>query len=311
VPRPLAAESGVNAIISRSSRAADRHSSPGWLRPVLLAAVLIVVAGAAYVLFERFVPPKRAAPALPIGEKSIAVLPFVDLSEKHDQEYFADGMAEEILDILARVPSLKVIGRTSSFQFKGRTEDLRTVGSTLGVGYVLEGSVRKSVDRVRVTAQLSDTRDGVHVWSQTYDRAASDALLMQGEIATSLARSLEIGIGADHPESERRVKNDAAYDLYLRGRYAAERGDADGLATGVAYLRQALDADPTFADAAVALALTYYNQAFLSQEPSDGRHLIPSIGKGLAKIPTFRAKRAKLTAAVRVLLGLRSPLQRR
>jgi hypothetical protein len=121
VPRPLAAESGVNAITSRSSRAADRHSSPGWLRPVLLAAVLIVVAGAAYVLFERFVPPKRAAPALPIGEKSIAVLPFVDLSEKHDQEYFADGMAEEILDILARVPSLKVIGRTSSFQFKGRT----------------------------------------------------------------------------------------------------------------------------------------------------------------------------------------------
>jgi adenylate cyclase len=199
---------------------------------------------------------------------SIAVLPFVDMSEKHDQEYFADGMAEEILDILAKVPSLKVIGRTSSFQFKGRSEDLRTVGTTLGVAYVLEGSVRRSADRVRVTAQLIDTRDGTHRWSETYDRSANDVLLMQGEIATTIARSLEIGVGADRPQSERRLKNDAAYDLYLRGRYAAERGDEDGLATGITYLRQAVDADPGFADAAVALAYTYYGQAFTVLAPS-------------------------------------------
>jgi TolB-like protein len=203
-----------------------------------------------------------------VSAKSIAVLPFTDMSEKKDQEYFADGMAEEILDILAKVPSLKVIGRTSSFQFKGRNEDLRTIGRSLGVAYVLEGSVRRSVDRVRVTAQLIDTRDGAHLWSETYDRPASDALLMQGEIATTVARSMEIGIGADRPQSNRRVENDAAYDLYLRGRYAAERGDADGMATGVTYLRQALDADPSFADATVALALTYYDQAFESLEPS-------------------------------------------
>ncbi len=203
-----------------------------------------------------------------VSDKSIAVLPFTDMSEKKDQEYFADGMAEEILDILAKVPSLKVIGRTSSFQFKGRNEDLRRIGKSLGVAYVLEGSVRRSVDRVRVTAQLIDTRDGAHLWSETYDRPASDALLMQGEIATTVARSMEIGIGADRPQSMRRVENDAAYDLYLRGRYAAERGDADGMSTGVTYLRQALDADPSFADAAVALALTYYNQAFESLEPS-------------------------------------------
>ena len=253
---------------SEATPAADVHSRPGWLRPVLLVAVLMVLAGGAYVARERFVLPKRTAPALASGDKSIAVLPFVDMSEKKDQEYFADGMAEEILDILATIPSLKVIGRTSSFQFKGRNEDLRAVGTSLGVAYVLEGSVRRSADRVRVTAQLIDTRDGTHIWSQTYDRPTNDLLLMQGEIATNISRSLEIGIGADRPQSERRLKNDAAYDLYLRGRYAAERGDADGMATGVTYLRQALDTDPGFADAAVALALIYFYQAFESQEPS-------------------------------------------
>jgi adenylate cyclase len=240
------------------------------------AIIAVLAVALAYFVVDKFWLSKRVAssavtarsqsPAVP--EKSIAVLPFVDLSEKHDQEYFADGMAEEILDILAKVPSLKVVGRTSSFQFKGRNEDLRTIGTRLGVTHVLEGSVRRSADRVRVTAQLIDSRDGTHVWSETYDRPANDALLMQGEIATTLSRSLEIGIGGDRPQSNRRLKNDAAYDLYLRGRYAAERGDADGLATGVTYLRQALDADPSFADAAVALALTYYQQAFTSLEPS-------------------------------------------
>jgi tetratricopeptide (TPR) repeat protein len=134
-----------------------------------------------------------------------------------------------------------------------------------------------------VTAQLIDTRDGTHLWSQTYDRPTNDLLQMQGEIATNISRSLEIGIGADRPQSERRLKNDAAYDLYLRGRYAAERGDAEGMATGITYLRQALDADPGFADAAVALALIYFYQAFESQEPSSvfesARHEAESVLK--------------------------------
>ena len=269
-PTAPAARAGPAAevIRDRPTRAAEVHTRPGWLRAVLLVALLLVLGGGAYVAWERFVLQKRTAPALASGDKSIAVLPFVDMSEKKDQEYFADGMAEEILDILATVPSLKVIGRTSSFQFKGRNEDLRTVGMSLGVAYVLEGSVRRSADRVRVTGQLIDTRDGTHLWSQTYDRPTNDLLQMQGEIATNISRSLEIGIGADRPQSERRLKNDAAYDLYLRGRYAAERGDAEGMATGVTYLRQALDADPGFADATVALALIYFYQAFESQEPS-------------------------------------------
>ncbi len=206
--------------------------------------------------------------AAPISDKSIAVLPFVDMSEKKDQEYFADGMAEEILNLLAKISSLKVIGRTSSFQFRGEN-DLREIGTKLGVAYVLEGSVRRSADRVRVTAQLIDTRDGSHRWSETYDRPASDALQLQDEIAATLSRSLEIGIGADSPQSKRRMKNDEAYDLYLRGRYAADRGDADGLSAATAYLRQALDLDPTFADAAVVLAGTYWAQGSSSLAPSN------------------------------------------
>jgi serine/threonine-protein kinase len=241
-----------------------------------VAALIVAAAVAlAYFVADRFWLSKHvtadhstAAVTNVPSDKSIAVLPFTDMSEKKDQEYFADGMAEEILDILAKIPSLKVIGRTSSFQFKGRNEDLRAIGTELGVAYLLEGSVRRSADRVRVTAQLIDTRDGAHLWSETYDRPTTDALLMQGEIAMTLARSLEIGIGADNLQSNRRLINDAAYDLYLRGRYAAERVDADGLAAGVTYFRQALDADPNFADAEVALALTYYEQAFTSLAPS-------------------------------------------
>jgi len=265
-------------VVSSASPVPAVKPAVGTKRRMVIAAAAVVVIGVAVALGVHFWTsrPIAQAPAsaanapssVAISDKSIAVLPFVDMSEKKDQEYFADGMAEEILDILVKVPSLKVIGRTSSFQFKGRNEDLRTIGTRLGVAYVLEGSVRRSADRVRVTAQLIDTRDGTHLWSETYDRPANDALLMQGEIATTLSRSLEIGIGADSSQSKRRLKNDAAYDLYLRGRYAAERGDADGLATGVTYLRQALDADPSFADAAVALALAYYNQAFTIVEPS-------------------------------------------
>jgi TolB-like protein/Flp pilus assembly protein TadD len=233
-------------------------------RRMAIAAASLVCAGAvAAVGLHLWSTSHRAGQQVAvISDKSIAVLPFVDMSEKKDQAYFADGMAEEILNLLAKIPLLKVIGRTSSFQFKGQDEDLRAIGTKLGVAYVLEGSVRRSSDRVRVTAQLIDTRDGAHLWSETYDRPASDVLQLQGEIATTLARSLEIGIGADSLQSKRRLKNDEVYDLYLRGRYAAERGDADGLAASAAYLRQALDEDPTFADAALALALTYFAQAY-------------------------------------------------
>jgi adenylate cyclase len=200
-----------------------------------------------------------AAPA--ISDKSIAVLPFTDMSEKKDQEYFADGMAEETLDLLAKVPGIKVIGRTSSFQFKGRNEDLRTIGAKLGVAYVLEGSVRKSGDRVRVTAQLVDARDGAHAWSETYDRSVGDVLRLQDDIAAALVRALQITVGAAELSSHRSARNVGAYDVYLRGRYAMDRYDKSGFEEAAVNFRQALDLDPTFADAAAALSLVYEMQA--------------------------------------------------
>src|SRR5215469_12484245 len=148
-------DSGAHTRRDPLAAVATGRAKPYWSRAGFLALAVMIIAGGAYLVINRFVLSKHAALApATAGDKSIAVLPFVDMSEKHDQEYFGDGMAEEILDVLARIPGLKVIGRTSSFQFKGRTEDLRKVGAALGAAYVVEGSVRRTGDRIRVTAQL-------------------------------------------------------------------------------------------------------------------------------------------------------------
>ena len=233
----------------------------------------------------------RAPPAIP--EKSIAVLPFVDMSEKKDQEYFADGIAEETLGLLATVPQLKVIGRTSSFQFKGKNQDIRTIGKQLGAAYLLEGSVRKSGDRVRVTAQLIDTRTGAHQWSETFDRQFGDVLRMEDEIAAGVAVALAITFYADDP---RKLANPEAYDLYLRGLHSRYQNDKVGLEAAVDYSRQALDLDPSFAPAALLLANTYLNQAaFQYIAPREGfpraRRALESYVKlfGSAASPDIRA----------------------
>jgi TolB-like protein len=132
------------------------------------------------------------------ARKSIAVLPFADMSPESDQEYFSDGMSEELIDALTKIPGLRVTARTSSFQFKGERRDIREVGRALGVTHVLEGSVRKSGDRLRITAQLVDTTDGYHLWSERYDRDLSDIFEIQDEIAASIVSELRIRL-ADPP----------------------------------------------------------------------------------------------------------------
>jgi TolB-like protein/Tfp pilus assembly protein PilF len=187
---------------------------------------------------------------------SIAVLPFTDMSEKKDQEYFADGMAEEILDVLAKIPGLTVIGRTSSFQFKGKNEDLRTIGTQLNAAYLLEGSVRKAGDQVRITAQLVNARTGAHEWSETYDRRIGDVLKLQDAIAASVARELQLTVAPDYVNSRSSPKNAEVYDLYLRGRHAYDRHEIGELDEAATLFQRALDLDPTFADATVWLAWT-------------------------------------------------------
>jgi TolB-like protein/DNA-binding winged helix-turn-helix (wHTH) protein len=241
--------------------AVTKGGSP-WRFAIVLSIALVLALG--YVVIYKFwlsksvttVPPATAV-TMAATEKSIAVLPFIDLSEKKDQEYFADGMADEIIDLLAKIPSIKVIGRTSSFQFKGQNEDLRTIGAKLGVAYVLEGSVRRSGTRVRVSAELIDARDGAHRWSDTYDRDMGDVLKLQDEVAAALVRALQITVGATEPLSRPTLTNAEAYNLYLRGRYAFDRFDKEGFEEAASYFQQAFDLDPAFANAVAFLAFTH------------------------------------------------------
>jgi TolB-like protein/tetratricopeptide (TPR) repeat protein len=206
--------------------------------------------------------PSAILPAGPaVSEKSIAVLPFTDMSEKKDQEYFADGMAEEVIDLLDNIPGITVIGRTSSFQFKDKNDDLRTIGTRLNVAHVLEGSVRRSGDHVRVTAQLIDTRTGAHEWSETFDRNMDDVLKLQDQIAAGLARALEVTVGAGDLPARTTIKDPEAYQFYLRGRHAIDRSDKDGDDEAAADFQKALDLEPTFANAAAYLARTRADQA--------------------------------------------------
>jgi TolB-like protein/DNA-binding winged helix-turn-helix (wHTH) protein len=209
---------------------------------------------------------------VPMVAGSIAVLPFVDMSEKKDQEYFGDGMAEAIIDLLVKIPGLKVIGRTSSFQFKGKSADLRSIAQQLGAAYVLEGSVRKSGDRLRVTAQLIDSRNGTNVWSQTYDQELSDVLKMQDEIAVALVRELKIEVSPLQGfEGRPALRNTEAYALYLRGLHDSDPTDQQGFERVRGEFQRAMDLDPTFAQAAGMLAATYSSGAL-------GGYIPPEVG---------------------------------
>ena len=261
-------------------------------RTVLLGIVVIVVTAIAVLTWfarSTHAPTALTTTIMP-PERSIAVLPFVDLSEKHDQEYFADGMAEEVLDLLANIPGVKVIGRTSSFQFKGKNEDLRVVGGTLGVRYVVEGSVRKSGDRVRVTAQLIDTEHGSHVWSDTYEEPVDDALRIQDKIAANLARGLQVAVGADYQQARPSFRTAEEYDLYLRGRHAIDRWDKGGLESAAAYFQQVLDLNPNSAPAAAWLATAQEDQAVLGYvDVRDGmEHARSSAQRALKLDPNSR-----------------------
>jgi len=195
-----------------------------------------------------------------VSDKSIAVLPFVDMSQAKDQEYFSDGLSEEILNLLAQIRDLKVIGRTSSFAFKGRNEDLRTIGNTLGVAYLLEGSVRKAGNELRITAQLIEVEGGSHLWSQTYDRKLENVFAIQSEIAASIAEALKInliGPGQAAPVA-RPAASLPAYDLFLQARRLIQGRTRSGMEAARGLLEEALKLDPNYAAALAAQAQTLY-----------------------------------------------------
>jgi TolB-like protein/Flp pilus assembly protein TadD len=181
------------------------------------------------------------------------------MSENKDQEYFADGMAEEVLDQLVKVPQLKVISRTSSFQYKGKTTDIRAIGAALGARYLVEGSVRKAGNKLRITVELIDAQDGAQRWADRYDRDIGDVLKVQDEIAISLVRALQVSVGAFELPTRTAVRVPAAYDAYLRARHAADQFNEKGFKEAIDDYREALRLDPQYSRAAAALAMLQTN----------------------------------------------------
>jgi adenylate cyclase len=207
-----------------------------------------------------------APPTAAIIDKSIAVLPFTDMSEKHDQEYFSDGLSEELIDHLAHITDLKVIARTSSFAFKGKNEDMRTIATKLGVANLLEGSVRKAGSTLRITAQLIRASDGVHLWSQIYNRKLNDIFKVQDEISTTVAKALNVALNASNSggvqPASKGTGNIEAYNLVLKGNYFFWRGNQGDDAKAVELFQQALKLEPRYALAWAKLARVYAWQGF-------------------------------------------------
>jgi eukaryotic-like serine/threonine-protein kinase len=225
-------------------------------RLAAIVAGAIALAALGYVALRRSGLPEGTAPGHAPPPASAAVLPFADLSPGHDQEYFSDGLTDELITTLSQVSGLRVAARTSSFQFKGRDPDVREVGSKLGVGAVLEGSVRRSGDQLRVTAQLVSAADGYQLWSASYDRRLADVFAVQEDIARAIVAALQVRLGARASASlaSRPTSDLAAYDLYLKGRFAWSQRTGTGMFEAARYFEQATTLDPHFSRAYAGLA---------------------------------------------------------
>ena len=197
-------------------------------------------------------PAPSPAPGM-ANAKSIAVLPFTDLSEKKDQEYFSDGLAEELLDLLAKTPGLHVIARTSSFSFKGTTEDIPTIAKKLNVANILEGSVRKSGNRLRVTTQLIRAQNGEDFWSETYDRELKDVFQVQDEIAGAVVSALKVSLLGAAPSRAAATANTEAYTSFLKCTEARRVETREAIDSAITHCQQAVDLDANFAPAWVQL----------------------------------------------------------
>lgn len=208
-----------------------------------------------------------------LDNTSIAVLPFVNMSDDENNEYFSDGLSEELLNVLAKIDELKVAGRTSSFKFKGMNEDLKTVGTELGVNHILEGSVRKSGDRVRVTAQLIKVDDGFHMWSETYDRelTATNVFDIQDDISREVLAQLKVQLLPEEvPEIDEIPTQDIeAYQSYLKANQMMVNRNYDEIEAAIALYKDAIRIDPGFASAYAHLALAYNSQAYYGNIPFD------------------------------------------
>lgn len=220
----------------------------------IIGVLVLVLSWFAWDKFVATAPPTEAA--LERDDRSIAVLPFADMSPSGDQAYFSDGLSEEILNLLAQIEDLKVIGRTSSFAFKDQNVDLREIGDRLGVAHVLEGSVRKAGDQLRITAQLIDTEDGAHLWSDSYDRRLESIFEIQDDIAGAIVEALEVSLSGDERQATDEHGTDSipAYERFLEARRLIQERRRSSLVAARGLLDEALELDPDYAPALASRA---------------------------------------------------------
>jgi TolB-like protein len=263
-------------------------------RRLLIGAVLAALVAAVFA-WVRLGPPRLTSPPpansaaarVTIPEKSIAVLPFVDMSEKKDQEYFSDGLSEELLDMLAQVPDLRVAARTSSFFFKGKAEDVAAIGQKLRVAHVLEGSVRKAGGTIRVTAQLIRADNGYHIWSKTYDRDVKDIFKVQDEISGAVVEALKVQLLASRPQTNRHQSDSTeAYSQYLLGNQLRLRDLPETNEQARAAYQKAIALDPNYGAAYAGLADAEWRIADMrTNNPADYARASAAADKAIALAP--------------------------
>lgn len=258
---------GLQKEASVDSTQSIVHKTASKLNAAVIVLLLLAITG---LVVDRFLPeyvrPEPAGNSV-VPEASIAVLRFRNMSSDEENEYFSEGLSEELLNLLARIPGLRVAARTSAFSFAGSNADAIEIGAALNVAHVLEGSVRKSGDTVRITAQLIDADDGYHIWSETWDRQLDDIFEVQDEISAAVVESLKIALLGEVPAA--RAVNSEAYTLYLRAKSAGQVKTDENLQRAADLLQEALEIEPGFADAWSALATMHINRAgryFVSQD---------------------------------------------
>jgi len=284
----------AGAALRSSNIAALPRLSTGF---VLGFLVVLLLAGFGAYLFQKHKATKR--PAVVFGN-SIAILPFIDLSPNKDQEYFSDGLSEELINELGKVPGLKVVPRSSTFQFRGRNQDVRQVGKSLGVANVLEGSVSREGNRIRVTAELTKVSEGFQLWSETYDRRIDDIFAVQDEISKAVTSALQMRLLSPSEPAESsnpKTTSPEAYEAFLQSQYFFRRGEAKpDLERAIAYNDQAIKLDANYAPiwALRSAILTTMSSLGLRDHTSGYAEARRAAERGIALDPSLAANYVSL-----------------
>jgi TolB-like protein/Tfp pilus assembly protein PilF len=296
---PVVTTVAVPATTSKPAITVRQPASARWKWQVTALVVVLVLLSSFGFFWARSYRNRVTADSVP----SIAVLPFRTLSPDKDDEFFSDGLTEELTDALAQLPDLRVVAANSAFQYKGKTIDVREIGRQLKVGNVLEGSVRKVGDRVRITTELSDASTGYHIWSSSYDKEVQDVLAIQREIASAITNTLGVRLtGASRDGGKQAMPNAESYQAYLKARYFASRASARDYERAISYFQTAIAKDPSYAPAYAGLATSYAAiPNFTNVTPTDIVSKIRvNANKALELDPTLGEAHAALGTSYRV-----------